>query len=71
MCADGVTSVSSMLDVMMPARRGGYCGNPPGGAAGTVGGSVRVSMNRTAGFASYGSPKGLLMVDEVRTQSLR
>jgi len=29
MCADGVTSVSSMLDVMMEARRGGVCGKPP------------------------------------------
>ena len=52
MCADGVTSVSSMLDVMMPARRGGVCGKPPAGAAGMVGGIVVVLTKRAAGLVS-------------------
>ena len=62
MCADGVTSVSSMLVVIIPARCGGVCGNPPAGAVGSVGGSVDVLTNRAAGFCSYGAPNGLLML---------
>ena len=61
MCADGVTSVSSMLEVMMPASIGGVCGNPPGGAAGIVGGMTLTPRKRTAGSSSYASPKGLLI----------
>ena len=61
MCADGVTSVSSMLDVIMPASMGGVCGKPPGGAVGIVGGIVFVSTNLTDGSVSYASPKGLLI----------
>ena len=62
MCADGVTSVSSIVDVMMPASIGGVCGNPPGGAEGIVGGIVVRFVNRTSGFSSYGSPNGLEIV---------
>ena len=50
-----------MLVVMMPACRGGVCGNPPGGGVGNVGGNVDVLTKRTAGFCSYGKPNGLLM----------
>ena len=55
MCADGVTSVSSMLCVMMPARSGGVCGKPPGGAAGMVGGIVVMFTKRAPGLVSYAS----------------
>jgi hypothetical protein len=61
MCAEGVTSVSSMLDVMMPARCGGVCGNPPAGAAGMVDGIVVVLTKRAAGLVSYAAPNGLLI----------
>jgi hypothetical protein len=61
MCADGVTIVSSMLPVMMPARLGGVCGKPPFGAAGIVGGIVEMFTKRAAGFVSYAAPNGLLI----------
>jgi hypothetical protein len=41
-----------MLWVMMPARRGGVCGNPPAGAAGMVDGIVVVLTKRAAGLDS-------------------
>ena len=50
MWAEGVTSVSSMLWVMMPARCGGVCGNPPAGAAGIVDGIVVVFTKRARGI---------------------
>lgn len=54
-----MTIAPSSAEVIWPTNDGGVCGNPPGGASGSVGGITSRPWKRTDGSSSLWPPNGL------------